>query len=453
MSATGGGGLGRMSSILNGLRLILSRTPVHHAAVRHFYLQRACEAVHKVEMPSLSPTMEMGTIVKWHKKEGDTIVPGDVLCDIQTDKAVVSMEYEDEGVLAKILKPDNSADIKVGALIALMVDEGDDWKGVEKNRGWLMDHLKTGQHLVGPSVRKLLEEYRLSIFDVPRSGPKGSMLKGDVLGYLKAKGLPKPAIKFKLQAAQKEAEDSKGQPRWHDMPLSTMRKTIAKRLTESKTTVPHAYAAIECSTGPVTKLRKKLAGVYVSEGVKVSMNDFIIKAAGYALEKSPRVNAVWQGKVLKLVHNIDISIAVATENGLITPIVTSVPLLSVAEVSAMVKDLAKRAREGKLKPEQYQGGTFTISNLGMYGIKEFSAIINLPQIAIMAVGGAHASVGENNAFEHKMTATLSFDCRAIDETEATRFLEAFRSALENPDLMMVGSLVMSHPELAVGLAV
>nr|KAG5699417.1 hypothetical protein BaRGS_016263 [Batillaria attramentaria] len=228
------------------------------------------------------------------------------------------MEYEDEGVLAKILPQQRRRhhhrhqqrqhnhrrllQLQFHHLALLLM---------KKNRGWLMDHLKTG--------------------------PKGSMLKGDVLGYLKAKGLPKPAIKFKLQAAQKEAEDSKGQPRWHDMPLSTMRKTIAKRLTESK---------------------------------------------GFVL------------------------------------------------------DLAKRAREGKLKPEQYQGGTFTISNLGMYGIKEFSAIINLPQIAIMAVGGAHASVGENNAFEHKMTATLSFDCRAIDETEATRFLEAFRSALENPDLMM-----------------
>lgn len=471
-----------MSSIVNGLRVVLSRPHINHAAVRYFYLQHACEAVRRVAMPSLSPTMEMGTIVKWHKKEGDAITPGDVLCDIQTDKAVVSLEYEDEGVLAKILKPDNSADIKVGALIALLVDEGEDWKTVTvppeaaaaapsssppppapkaaaptspppaaAPAVSAQPHKAGGAdwHLVGPSVKKILEEYKISAADVMPSGPKGNMVKGDVLEYVRQKGLQRaaPAAPTMAPGGQPmaahtaKAPSAKGAPpsmqtpsTYVDIPLSNMRKVIAKRLTQSKTTIPHAYAAIDCHMGAVIRTRKKL----IAEGMKVSVNDFIIKAAGYALEKSPRVNAIWEGDSPKVSSTVDISVAVATEGGLITPILPNVPYLSVTEISEMVKVLAEKARAGKLQPHEFQGGSFCISNLGMYGIKEFSAVINLPQVAILAVGATRQVAGENTEVCPIMTVTLSFDSRAMDEMDATRFLETFRAVMNNPELLMVG---------------
>ncbi|KAJ8299409.1 hypothetical protein KUTeg_023469 [Tegillarca granosa] len=220
-----------------------------------------------------------------------------------------------------------------------------------------------------------------------------------------------------------------------DIPNTGMRKTIAKRLTESKTTIPHSYVTIDCNMGNVSKLRKQLAG----DGIKVSFNDFIIKASAIALQRVPQVNSVWQGDSVKLSTTVDISVAVATDQGLITPIVQSAAFLSVDDISNKVKDLAARAREGKLKLEEFQGGSFTISNLGMFGISEFSAVINPPQTAILAIGGSQLVLGENGKPETKMTVTLSYDSRVVDESEASQFLEVFQEVMENPRLTIVGS--------------
>ncbi|XP_076450640.1 LOW QUALITY PROTEIN: pyruvate dehydrogenase protein X component, mitochondrial-like [Babylonia areolata] len=612
MSAAAAASLGRL--VLGNLRTVLSRPSIYHAPIRNFYLQPACEAVMKVEMPSLSPTMERGTIIKWHKKEGEAVSPGDVLCDIQTDKAVVSMEYDDEGVLAKILKPDNSQDVEVGSLIALMVEEGDDWQNVEvpgdarvtspapsgaqaaaaaaapppastgtipgikvempslsptmemgtiikwhKKEGDVITpgdvlcdiqtdkavvsmeyddegvlakilkpdnskDVKVGELIammvaegedwtdvqvpamtgapapapgvapsapgaptppssqpsapqeavvidddlpgVGPSVKKLLHEYNIQPTTVPGTGPKGNLTKGDLLTFIKAKGLhrldpaslapaaatqtaPPPPPSSSSPTPPAPSTPGRGEP-YIDIPLTNMRKVIAKRLTESKTTVPHAYATIDCSMRTVTNTRKR----FLAQGIKVSMNDFIIKAAGFALERSPKVNAINQGETAQTVASVDISVAVATEGGLITPIVNNVPALGVAEISQTVKALAEKARAGKLQPHEFQGGTFSISNLGMFGIKEFSAVINPPQVAILAIGTTRLTVGnENSIVDPKMAVTLSYDRRVMDEQDATRFLELFRLGLENPDVLVGGEMSPRNADLAFGSAV
>lgn len=421
-----------------------------------------------IMMPSLSPTMTEGTIVKWHKKEGDTISPGDLLCDIQTDKAVVSMDTEEEGILAKIIKPENSKDIQIGVLIAVMVEEGDDWKNAEipadvgatpsgdaatpapaptqttsQSSG---SSPAESSSVIGPSVRKLLEEFNIKPGEVTASGPHRNLIKGDVLKYIKTKNLSKielpPAaspVSSPSQPASSTYTTSVLPPiegeEYIDIPNTGMRKTIAKRLTESKTTIPHSYVTIDCNMGNVGKLRKQLAG----DGIKVSFNDFIIKASAIALQRVPQVNSVWQGDSVKLSTTVDISVAVATDQGLITPIVQSAAYLSVDDISSKVKDLAARAREGKLKLEEFQGGSFTISNLGMFGISEFSAVINPPQTAILAVGGSRLVLGEEGKPETNMTVTLSYDSRVIDESEASQFLEVFQEIMENPRLTVVGS--------------
>lgn len=419
-------------------------------------------------MPSLSPTMTEGTIVKWHKKEGDTLSPGDLLCDIQTDKAVVSMDTEEEGILAKIIKPENSKDIQIGVLIAVMVEEGDDWQNAEipadvgttppgegvtpappppTEATTLQPSGATpaeSSNVIGPSVRKLLEEFNIKPGEVTASGPHGNLIKGDVLNYIKTKNLskielPPVADVSSSQPASSTYTTSVLPPidgeEYIDIPNTGMRKTIAKRLTESKTTIPHSYVTIDCNMGNVSKLRKQLAG----DGIKVSFNDFIIKASAIALQRVPQVNSVWQGDSVKLSTTVDISVAVATDQGLITPIVQSAAFLSVDDISNKVKDLAARAREGKLKLEEFQGGSFTISNLGMFGISEFSAVINPPQTAILAIGGSQLVLGENGKPETKMTVTLSYDSRVVDESEASQFLEVFQEVMENPRLTIVGS--------------
>ncbi|KAK7099198.1 pyruvate dehydrogenase protein X component-like [Littorina saxatilis] len=597
----GVGSLGRMNCIVNRLGTVLSRSSVSHSQVRKFYLRSTCAATNKVEMPSLSPTMEAGTIVKWHKKEGDPVQPGDLLCDIQTDKAIVGMEYDEEGVVAKILKPDNSENVTVGTLIALVVDEGDDWQSVEVPAGagaaapqaaggetaapspvataaptggstpgmkvempslspsmeegtivaWHKkegDTVKQGELLcdiqtdkaivgmeweddeailakilnqagstkikvgtliammvaegedwkdvqipaqtaapssepvatstspppaaekvaaievdlpgIGPSVKKLLQEYNITPSSVSATGPKGNLIKGDILNYIQSKGLhkvdqtgksatPEKAAAPTLASPPAASSPSRGEP-YIDIPLSSMRKVIAKRLTESKSTVPHAYSTIDCSMQIVTNARAR----FIEQGIRVSMNDFIIKAAGFALERSPRVNATYKADNFQPSPTVDISVAVATEGGLITPIVQNVPSLGVAQISETVKALAEKARAGKLQPHEFQGGSFSISNLGMFGIKEFSAVINPPQVAILAIGGTRLTVGnENSIIDPKMSVTLSYDSRVMDEKDALQFLELFRLGLQNPDILVGGTVSVRNADFAVGSAV
>jgi len=426
-------------------------------------------ATTKLDMPSLSPTMEKGNIVRWLKKEGDTISPGDVLCEIETDKAVIAMDTEEEGILAKILVPDDTKDVAVGQLIALMVEEGGDWKNVEipadgstpappqSSSPAASDASKTlapaateQGHLIGPSVKKLLQEHNIQAASVPATGPSGALLKGDVLNFIKSQNISKVQQKAELPpspaVSSAPAPTHVAQPlpsesaSYVDIPLTNMRRVIATRLTESKSTIPHAYASIDSDMSAVTELRQKLK----ADGVKVSVNDFIIKASALALQRVTKVNAIWDNGA-KISPTVDISVAVATPTGLITPIVKGATFLSVDQISEVVKELAGRAKIGKLKPEEYQGGSFSISNLGMFGVSEFTAVINPPQVAIMAIGGSR-SVAQEDGEHKKMTVTLSYDARALDALDVTRFLEEFRYAMENPQSLLSGTRLDEQAE-------
>lgn len=438
----------------------------------------------KVKMPSLSPTMEEGTIVKWHRKEGETVGAGDLLCDIQTDKAVVSMEADEDGILAKILM-EEGAGAKVGALIALLVEEGQDWKDVSipgtdaapasssalppasASPGAVppptsgQPHTAPVQHFIhpaqtGPAVALLLSQYNLNPAEISGTGPKGNILKKDVLQYIKDKALstpPPPQVALpqaptkasptpeattspKVEAAQPPpAPKPKGG--YTDLDLTTMRRVIAKRLTDSKQTAPHGYSSATSDISSVSKLRQE----YIKSGFKVSINDFVIKAAATALQYVPQINANVVKDELVPMSNVDISVAVATPAGLITPIVKNASIKSVQEISADVKELAGRAKENKLKLDEFQGGTFTISNLGMFGIAEFTAIINSPQVAILAVGGGRTIFNPDTMQPTTvMTATLSFDRRYIDEAGAADFMKVFQTIMERPELLGTGYL-------------
>ncbi|KAH9494986.1 hypothetical protein Btru_018325 [Bulinus truncatus] len=421
--------------------------------------------------------MTTGDIVKWHKKEGDSVAEQDLLCEIQTDKETIALESSESGILAKIIAPDNTKDIPVGSLIALLVGEGEDWKNVQipadaavKTQAASQTVAETSApaeaatasavaatapiahhgvegHLIGPSVKKLLQEYNIKSTDIPASGPAGALLKGDVLSYVKSKNLSKaeqrasPPVTSVLPTTAPVKTDQTSGANYIDIPLTGMRRTIARRLTESKSSIPHAYASIDSKMNALVELRKKL----IADGVKISVNDFIIKAAAIALQSSPRINAVWDQNGPKLLDTVDISVAVATPTGLITPIVKGASYLSVVQISDLVKELSGRAKEGKLKPEEYQGGGFSISNLGMFGITEFTAVINPPQQAILAVGTSRSEASlQGNQL--KMTVTLSYDSRSINEVDAARFLEEFRRAIEHPQSLLSGNDLNSEAE-------
>ncbi|XP_063239410.1 pyruvate dehydrogenase protein X component-like isoform X2 [Bacillus rossius redtenbacheri] len=416
----------------------------------------------ELKMPSLSPTMSEGTIVKWLKKEGDAITAGDALCDIQTDKAVMTLETDEEGILAKILVAENSPPVPVGQAIALLVAEGEDWRSVaspggeaavpdpapapDRQRQEPPAHAPGTHASYGPAVHLLLEQYGLEAGRVAATGRKGRLLKEDVLRHVAANALtPRPARQVPPPTQGAKSADQPGPPKatpavqrpganYVDIEMSSMRKTIAKRLTESKRTIPHAYGYADCSVDAVLAARKRLK----EEGVSVSVNDFVVKAVGMALRQCPALNSHVAGDQVKILSDVDVCVAVATDAGLITPIVKDAARKSLAEISAAVRDLATRAREGKLQLHEFQGGSFTISNLGMFGVKEFSAIINPPQTGILAVGGGRAVLGAAGRPVTRMTITLSYDRRAIAEHEAAEFLETVGNFLEEPSMLLTG---------------
>jgi len=426
-----------------------------------------------INMPSLSPTMTEGTIVKWYKKEGEKMEAGDLLCDIQTDKAVVSMEADDEGVLAKIMKPEGSTGVEVGLAIAVMVEEGADWKDVAlpsapvsqqptavptaeavASTGTVSvstDHPFVHPSQVGPATALLMSQYNVDPEKITGSGPKGNIVKADVKKFIKEHNLsavvhevPLPqakAIKAAdvSSAAAAPSTPPAARPRtgYTDVDLTTMRKVIAKRLTDSKQIAPHGYSSATACIDNVSKLRKD----YIRSGFKVSINDFVIKAVSIALQYVPEININIVNDDVVPLQNIDISVAVATDAGLITPIVKDAVNKSVQQISADVKELAGRARQNKLKLDEFQGGTFTISNLGMFGIAEFTAIINAPQAAILAVGGGREIIDPVTMKPVTvMTSTLSFDRRYIDEALAADFMTVFRTLMERPELLGTGFL-------------
>ncbi|KYM87186.1 Dihydrolipoyllysine-residue acetyltransferase [Atta colombica] len=406
-----------------------------------------------IAMPALSPTMTTGTIVKWLKQEGDEIQPGDALADIQTDKAVMSFELEEEGVLAKILIPEGSQ-VQVGQLIAVMVEKGMDWKKVviptesaipaapspTKPTAPANAKPSSGQ-MYGLAVKKLLEEYGLSSGTIKGTGRTNRLLKSDVLTYIQIhdvkkitpKSAPPPEV-VKTPSLEEVSVPSGRPSPYEDIEISNIRAVIAKRLGESKRTIPHSYAVMDINIDKLLELRGKLK----TEDISVSVNDFITKAVAHALVECPDINTLYQNEQIVRVPKVDVSIAVATKNGLITPIVFDTATKSLTDISKNIRELAEKARKGQLKPHEFQGGTFTISNLGMFGIKEFSAIINPPQTAILAVGAGREELDLSLMKVTKMSVKLSYDRRAIDEDQAANFLAILKATLEDPIFLTAG---------------
>uniref|UniRef100_A0A3P8SLV0 Dihydrolipoamide acetyltransferase component of pyruvate dehydrogenase complex n=1 Tax=Amphiprion percula TaxID=161767 RepID=A0A3P8SLV0_AMPPE len=457
--------------------------------VRHFFQSPWMFGVSplKVEMPALSPTMEEGSIVKWLKKEGEAVAAGDALCEIETDKAVVTMESNDDGVLAKILMEEGSRNVRLGTLIALMVEEGQDWKQVEipapdaaaPSAASPATHaaapravapaapsapppqkpVTSGPLRLSPAARHILDTHGLDPKLATPTGPRGLITKEDALNLLKTSPTPKAMPAAVAPAAPSPVPTPAATPppppgsrpnipplsvpgkpgapgTFTEVPASNVRRVIAQRLTQSKTTIPHAYASIDCDMAAVMQLRKHLA----KEQIKVSVNDFIIKAAAVTLKEMPEVNVTWSGDGPQALDSIHISIAVATDRGLITPIIKDAANKGVQEISANAKALAQKARDGKLLPEEYQGGSFSISNLGMFGISGFSAVINPPQACILAVGTSRAELrlceeDQTLRTQQLMTVTLSSDGRLVDDELASRFLDKLRANLEQPQRM------------------
>uniref|UniRef100_A0A3P8WAA1 Dihydrolipoamide acetyltransferase component of pyruvate dehydrogenase complex n=1 Tax=Cynoglossus semilaevis TaxID=244447 RepID=A0A3P8WAA1_CYNSE len=435
-----------------------------------FYFYPVGVSALKVQMPALSPTMEMGNIVKWLKKEGEAVAAGDALCEIETDKAVVTMESNDDGVLAKILMEEGSHNVRLGTLIALMVEEGQDWKQVEipppdapaPSAAPPATHAATAPVIapaalrLSPAARHILDTHGLDPKLVTATGPKGLITKEDALNLLKTSPAPKAQPAAAAPPAPRPVSTPAATPSppgtrpnvpplsvpgkpggtFTEIQTSNVRRVIAQRLTQSKTTIPHAYASVDCDMAAVMQLRKDMA----KEQIKVSVNDFIIKAAAVTLKEMPEVNVTWSGDGPHPLDSVHISIAVATDKGLITPIIKDAANKGVQEISAHAKALAQKARDGKLLPEEYQGGSFSISNLGMFGISGFSAVINPPQACILAVGTSRAELQlsedeQTLRTQHLMTVTLSSDGRLVDDELASRFLHKFRTKLEQPQRM------------------
>ncbi|KAI8466808.1 MAG: Lipoate acetyltransferase [Monoraphidium minutum] len=421
-------------------------------------------------MPALSPTMTAGNVAAWHVAEGDEVSAGTVLADIETDKATLAFENQDDGFVAKLLVPSGAKDIPVGAPVILICEEKEHLAAFASYAPAGGGAKVPANSRLGPAARWALAAAGLGVGDVTPTGPRGIVTKEDVLAAVAAgakpsaaaaaapapAAAPKPAPAAAAAPAQPAAAAQPPQqqqqqaaaaggrravgPRvsYTDVPNSQVRRIIAKRLLESKQTAPALYVAADAKLDGVIALRKQLA----AQGVKVSVNDCVVRAVALALRDVPEANAAWDGAAGAAVAqpSVDVAIAVATEGGLITPIVRDAANKSLAQISAEVKDLAARARSNKLKPEEFTGGSFTISNLGMFGLSSFSAIINPPQAAILAVGGGQERLelhgGEPRAVS-VMTATLSADHRVYDGELAARFLAVFSGYMAHPVTMLM----------------
>ena len=424
-------------------------------------------------MPALSPTMSEGNLVRWLKKEGETIDPGDVIAEIETDKATMEVEAVDEGRLGKILVAEGSEGIAVNAEIALLLLEGEEEGALESYQaapqGKSVEEAAApaapveraaapiesiqgpkdanGRILASPLAKRIARTEKIDLTAISGSGPNGRIVKRDVEEALAAAASSPPPIAQPTTTAPsspppsgvdaKELADKLGM-RYEATPHTMMRKTIARRLSESKRTVPHFYLSIECQIDKLLSLRQELNASL--EGDKISVNDFIISACAGALKKVPRANASWHEEAILSYSDCDIAVAVAIPDGLITPIVKQAQNKGLVTISREMKDYAARARAGALKPEEYIGGTFSLSNLGMFGIRDFSAVINPPHGCILAVGAGEQRVivvkGEMTVAT-LMTCTLSVDHRVVDGAIGAEFLSAFKGLIETPMTMLL----------------
>jgi len=426
----------------------------------------------ELKMPALSPTMEEGTLAKWLVKEGDKVGPGDLLAEIETDKATMEYEAVDEGTIAKLLVEEGAEGVKVGTVIALIAEEGEDASAASpapakkeaapapaapaaeaakpaaaekpaapapapaKDSGG--DRVKAS-----PLARRLAAAQGIDLAQVEGSGPGGRVIKADLETVSAGKSAPATTASAPV-AASAPADTPKAAPApvvaADDIPhevvkLSNMRKTIARRLTESMQQSPHIFLTVDIMLDPLLKLRGELNKSLEARGVKLSVNDLLIKALAVALAEVPDCNVSFAGDTLIRYQRSDISVAVAIPGGLITPIIKGADTKSIATIASEAKDLAQRAKDGKLQPVEYQGGTASISNMGMFGIKQFTAVINPPQAMIMAVGAGEKRpyvVGDELTTATVMSATGSFDHRAIDGAVGAQLMQAFKRLIENP---------------------
>jgi pyruvate dehydrogenase E2 component (dihydrolipoamide acetyltransferase) len=420
----------------------------------------------RIFMPALSPTMTEGNLAKWHKQEGDTVASGDIIAEIETDKATMEIEADEGGVMGRILVAEGSEDIAVNTAIAVMLEEGEDASALdavvvdtpapaaEATPGPTAEPVaapvpaapapSSGDRVIAsPLARRMAIQSGLDITAIAGSGPRGRVVKTDVEVALAGDGAPAAAARPAPATVPTAIVESPGMPAYIEAPNSAVRKIIAQRLTESKREAPHFYLTVDCHIDALLEARKELNSRSPADGpdaYKISVNDFVIRAAALALGKVPAANASWTDAAIRLYQRADISVAVAIDEGLITPIIHDAGSKGLAAISAAMKDLAARARDGKLAPEEYQGGSFSISNLGMFGVKEFAAVINPPQGAILAVGmGEQRPVVKDGALAVAtvMSCTLSVDHRVVDGAVGAQFLAAFKALIEDPLTMLL----------------
>ena len=419
----------------------------------------------EILMPALSPTMEEGTLAKWLVKEGDTVNSGDLLAEIETDKATMEFEAVDEGVVGKILVAEGTEGVKVNSPIAVLLAEGESADDIgaapapaaapaaapaeaavaspapAPTSAPAAPATPTGDRVfASPLARRIAADKGLDLSQIKGTGPRGRIVKRDVEGATAApKAAPKAAAAATAMPAGPATETVlkmyEGRD-YEEISLDGMRKTIAARLTESKQTIPHFYLRRDVRLDPLLSFRSQLNKQLEARGVKLSVNDFIIKASALALQTVPAANAVWAGDRILQMKPSDVAVAVAIDGGLFTPVLKDAEVKSLSQLSAEMKDLATRARDRKLAPHEFQGGSFAISNLGMFGIDNFDAVINPPHGSILAVGAGVKKpiVGEDGAVTvgTVMSVTLSVDHRVIDGAVGADFLAALVNNLENP---------------------
>jgi pyruvate dehydrogenase E2 component (dihydrolipoamide acetyltransferase) len=442
----------------------------------------------EILMPALSPTMTEGNLAKWLKREGDEVRSGDVLAEIETDKATMEVEAIDDGRVGKILVPEGTQGVKVNQPIALLLGEGEDnsalaqpgsappapaanpaaapaqakppASGAQKAApGAAPGNGHDGRVFASPLARRMAQQAGLDLGTIVGSGPQGRVVKSDIeaaltggrapraelaaagagpAGPMPTPVRPSPEPVAATLLSKERVLALAGNPPYTERPLSAMRRVIARRLTEAKQTVPHFYLTVDCEIDELLKIRAELNGK--SDAYRISVNDFVIRAGALALRRVPAANASWSDEAILQWDTVDIAVAVALDDGLITPIVKRADRKGLATIAEETRDLVARARAGKLKLEEFQGGTFSISNLGMFGIREFAAVINPPQGGILAVGaGEQRPVVKAGALAVAtvMSCTLSCDHRAVDGAVGAQFLATFKKLVEDPLTMLL----------------
>lgn len=432
----------------------------------------------EIVLPALSPTMTEGNLTKWLKQEGDAVRIGDVIAEVETDKATMEIEAEEEGTIGKIVIPEGTEGVQVNSTIAILLQGAESGEALAKPKpveairpsadaaparptGTEIEAPVTGKIMtlpvpvdagevidttagmaMSPLARRIAVRARLDLSSIRGSGPNGRIMKSDVEGLLGRAGKndryrrqpgARPETSRPSQTAEEVATLAGGQP-YELVPHSSMRRTIARRLSESKQTIPHFYQTVDCNVDRLLRARSEINSLAEGEK-KVSVNDFVIRAAAIALSKVPAANASWSDEGVLQWTDVDIAVAVAVENGLVTPIVRKANTKGLRQISSEMQDLASRAKAGKLKLHEFQGGSFSISNLGMYGIKSFSAVINPPHGCILAIGAAERRtvvVDDAVSVATMVTCTLSADHRVVDGAVGAEFLGVFKKLMEDP---------------------